>query len=226
MSVEEVASSLHLSVREVIRMADQRILPAVKVRGQWRFRAGEVWNWMEVNLSTLPGRREKDRHPRPAARMLISPVLQEAGIAVEVAARTRPSVLGELAALAETVDSTLDRRILLAALQAREAQSTTALQDGVAVPHPATPLYTQGPLIAAVRTIRGIAFGERGGGLTDLFFLVCCPEQRDHLLYLGRLCRLLIERPLRTELRSAPDAAAFRRAIQQGESSICDPERS
>jgi len=103
----------------------------------------------------------------------------------------------------------------------REERGSTALQDGVAVPHPARVVYAEGPLIAAARTAGGVAFGEPGGGLSDLFFLVSCPNHVDHLLHLGRLCRLLIEKPLQERLRSAESSEEFVAAIHAAEVELC-----
>ncbi|MBI5765557.1 MAG: PTS sugar transporter subunit IIA [Planctomycetes bacterium] len=219
--VKEVAAALHVSVREVIRLADDKILPGRRVRGEWEFRAGEIWNWIEANLQSLPERRERDRHPTPPSTLLITPTIKLAAIKVDLHAKTKSSVLRELAGLASTADQSLDESSLIAALTAREAAGSTALQDGVAIPHPASPQYSEGPVVAAARTSEGVIFGERGGGLTDLFFLICCPRQVDHLLYLGRLCRLLIDRQLQITLRDASNEDAFADAIIAAESRLC-----
>lgn len=221
LSVNDVAACLHVSAREVIRMAEQKILPAEKVRGQWQFRAGDVWNWIEQNMETLPERRRKDRHPVAPATRLLAPILRDSAIAVDLLAKTRTSVLRELSRLAEEADSSIDSAALCQSLQEREAQSSTALQDGVAIPHPNRPLYLEAPVIAAARTAQPIVFGQRDGGLTDLFFLVCCPSQTDHLLFLGRLCRLLIDRTLQEKLRAAETAAEFSRALTAAENALC-----
>ncbi len=222
--VKEVAAALHVSVREVVRLTEDKILPGRRVRGEWEFRAGEILNWIEANLQTLPQRRERDRHPTPPGTLLITPVIKMAAIKVGLHAKTKSSVLRELAGLASRADQSLDEPSLIAALTAREATGSTALQDGVAIPHPASPQYSEGPVVAAARTSEGVIFGERGGGLTDLFFLVCCPRQVDHLLFLGRLCRLLIDRKLQDTLRSAPNEGAFADAIIAAESRLCRPD--
>jgi nitrogen PTS system EIIA component len=223
-TVHEVAASLHLSVREVIRMAEDGILPAVKVKSAWQFRAGEVWNWVEANLHLLPSKRAKDKHPTLVGDLLLDSVVKPVAIAVNIAAKTKPSLLRELVRLAERADPTLDAAALLDAVLERESKGSTALQDGVAVPHPARPVYSEGPVIAAARTAQGIGFGERGGGTTDLFFLICCPQQIDHLLYLGRLCRLLIDKALQQRLREAADADQFADALLKAEAKLCQAQ--
>ncbi len=221
MNVKQVAASLHVSPREVVRMAEQRVLAGIKVRGEWQFRAGEVWNWVEENLQALPQHRRRDRHPEPPGHMLVTGAMKEHGMAVDLVAKTKASVLRELAELAAAVDPYVDAGILVEDLVERERQCSTGLQDGVAIPHPPRPIYSEGPIVVAARTCQGIVFGEPRGGLTDLFFLVCCPEQADHLLYLGRLCRLLIDKDLQASLRSAESASEFLDALHTAESTLC-----
>lgn len=221
MSVKQVAEALHVSTREVVRMAEDRILPAMLVKGVWQFRAGEVWNWIEANLASLPKQRQKDKHSHPAGDLLISTALHPSAVALDLPAKTKTSVLRELVAIAKTVESDLDAPALIEALTVREAQGSTALQDGVAVPHPSRQFHSERPLLVAARTAQPIPFGEPGGGLTDLFFFVCCREQVDHLLYLGRLCRLLIDKKLQTRLREADDADDFLASIHSAEKLLC-----
>lgn len=224
MDIKDVARSLHVSTREVERLAELRILPAAKVGNAWRFRTGEVWNWIEENMHSLTERRAKDRYPELAHQMLIAAALREHGVVVDLDARTKASLLRELAQLAESVDPYIDAVMLLEAMEAREKDDSTALQDGVAVPHPARPQFSEGPIVVAARTLNGLYFGERGGGASDLFFLVCCPDTKEHLLYFGRLCRLLIDPALQEQLRSASTAGEFVSYIEAAERKVCDVE--
>jgi PTS system nitrogen regulatory IIA component len=221
LSVKEVAASLHVSEREVMRMADQGILPGTRVRGKWQFRAGEIWNWIEKNADSLSRRRTKDPNPAAAGPFLISQALHPAGIALDAPSKTGASVLRTLAGLAEAADEGIDGRTLLSALQTRERQGSTALERGVAVPHPARPVFSNGPLVVAVRTAQGLHFGQRDGGTTNLYFLVSCPEQADHLFYFGRLCRLLIEPDLLDRLRRVDSPGSFRDTIEGAERALC-----
>ena len=219
--IKEVAAALHMSTREVIRLAEAEIIPGRRVRGQWEFHPGEIRNWIDANLQSLPERRAKDRHPHSPTDLLLAPALHPDAIRVGLLAKTKSSVLRELAKLAVCADETLDEAILYKSLAEREAIGSTALQNGVAVPHPSAPMYSAGPVIAAARTAEGIVFGESRGGLSDLFFLICCPRQIDHLLYLGRLCRLLIDPKLQGTLREATDERAFINAILSAEARLC-----
>ena len=75
----------------------------------------------------------------------------------------------------------------------RERTSSTALDNGVAFPQPQHPLpHAVGvSFVAYGLTVNSIPFGASGGGLTDIFFLVCCLEADTHIRVLARLARLL-----------------------------------
>ena len=205
-------------------MADEKILPAMKVRGHWEFRAAEIRNWIDQNLHALPARRAKDRHPAVQGDLLLDTAMKPEAIRVDEPARTKASVLHELADLAARVDPTINAGELKAALVEREDQGSTALGGGVAVPHPARTIYVEAPLLAVIRTAQPLPFGERGGGLSDLFFLVCCPNHTEHLLYLGRLSRLLLDAALLKKIRESPDPQSLYDAIIEAEMKLCEEQ--
>src|SRR5262249_22179489 len=125
---------------------------------------------------------------------LVSALLSEASTAVPLAASTRASVLKELVALAEQTWQVYDPNAILEAIRQREEMGSTGLCSGVAIPHPRRPLPNAlgESVLAYGRTASGIPFGAPGGVLTDIFFLVCCRDDRTHLQVLARLSRLLL----------------------------------
>lgn len=217
MNAKQVAEALHVSLREVLRLAEAGALRATRVRDEWQFRAGDVSNWIERNLRQLPAHRARDARIEPPSGQIIAQALRPEAVAVGLAAKTRASVLRELVALAARGDPTLDAAGLLEAVIERENRDSTALQDGVAIPHATRQVYAEGPVISAAHTAQGIAFGQRDGGLTDLFFLVCCPSHLGHLLHLGRLCRLMIDKRLQEALRAAADPEEFVAVLTEAE---------
>ena len=130
-------------------------------------------------------------------------------MAVPLAASTRASVLKELVALAEQTWQVYDPTAIREAIRQREEMATTALPSGVAIPHPRRPLPNAlgESLMAYGRTTSGIPFGAPHGTLTDMFFLVCCRDERTHLQVLARLSRLLLRPGFVDELRAADTVA-------------------
>ncbi len=208
MTLEQVATYLQRDVREVSKLASRGYLPGQKVAGQWRFARAEINHWIETQmhayteqeLTALEGAQaHEDQEP------FISNLLSEATIAVPLRATTRSSVLKELVNLAEQTWQVYDPEAILNAIRQREEMASTALGSGVAIPHPRRPLPAAlGEHVMALgRTASGIPFGAPHGGLTDIYFLVCCRDDRTHLRVLARLSRLLLRAGFLDELRAA-----------------------
>lgn len=212
MDMEQLAAYLQRDVREVGKLASRGHLPGHKVSGEWRFARAEINHWIETQLPSYTetqltaveklGGRTADGAP------LIANLLSEASVAVPLPASTKASVLRELVSLAEQSWQIYDIDAVRDAIRAREEIASTALPNGVAIPHPRRPLpQALGESVLAYgRTSTGIAFGAPQGGLTDIFFLVCCRDDGTHLRVLARLTRILMRPGFLDELRNVETA--------------------
>jgi PTS system nitrogen regulatory IIA component len=133
--------------------------------------------------------------------MNLSDILNPAACVLDMAARTKKEALRELSgALAGTFEA-LDSNELLGLLLERENLGTTAMGDGVAIPH--ARLESLDRLLAGYgRSRSGIDFDSVDGKPTHLFFLLVAPgkEGSSHLLTLARLSRLLSKPDFRARL--------------------------
>ena len=68
----------------------------------------------------------------------------------------------------------------------------------------------------------GIPFGAPHGALSDIFFLVCCREQRTHLKALARISRMMLQPGLVDDLRSAETAVETLRILEAAERELLD----
>jgi PTS system nitrogen regulatory IIA component len=229
MGIEELASYLQRDVREVGKLASRGHLPGRKVGGQWRFALAEINHWIETKLHEYTEAQlsalEAAQHGGDGEPLLAN-LLSEATIAVPLIASTRGSVLRELVVLAEQSWQVYDPEAIHEAVRQREEMGSTALPSGVAIPHPHRRLPgTLGEsVIAFARTARGIPFGARetwgGSGLTDLFFLVLCQDDRTHLRVLARLTRLLMRPDFVTTLRQVETPAEAWETITAAEQEL------
>jgi PTS system nitrogen regulatory IIA component len=227
MDMEQLAAYLQRDVREVGKLASRGHLPGHKVGGQWRFARAEINQWIEKQMPSL-SEKELSNLESSGARgdePLLSNLLSEASIAVPLAASTRASVLKELVNLAEQTWQVYDPEAVLEAIRQREEMASTALPSGVAIPHPRRPLPNAlaESVIAFARTATGIPFGDPHGGLTDLFFLVCCRDDRTHLRVLARLTRLFLRPGFLDELRAAQTPAEAWETIARAEQELTGP---
>ncbi|NLX12905.1 MAG: PTS transporter subunit EIIA [Phycisphaerales bacterium] len=212
LSLEEFAKFIGMDVRDVRRLADRGKLPGQKVGGQWRFNRAQVTEWLQQEMHTLDEGRlialEKSMHETSqGSDMLVTGLIGLEGIDPALPANTKASVLRELVGLAGRTGLLYDEAGLLQAIQEREEMCSTALPNGVAIPHPRQPMpyVSAEPFICVARLTRGIGFGSPFRDLTSLFFLICCHDDRRHLRTLARLMRLLdgdmVERLIEAESR-------------------------
>jgi PTS system nitrogen regulatory IIA component len=226
MDLEQLATYLRRDVREVSKLASRGRLPGHKVSGQWRFARAEINHWLETQIPGYTDQEltaiEKTDSLTDDQAPLVSALLSEATIAVPLAATTRASVLRELVTLAEQSWQVYDPIAVLDAIKQREDMTSTALDSGIAIPHPRRPLPNAlGEAVMAFgRTSSGIPFGELSGGLTDIFFLVCCRDDRTHLQVLARLSRLFLRPGFVEQLREMESPTAVWRFIEETEKDL------
>src|SRR5262245_44558546 len=182
MDLEQLVVYLQRDVREVTKLANRGYLPGHKVSGEWRFAPAEINHWIETQMHAYTEQQLTALEQGPGRGgdgLLVSALMSESTIAVPLPASTKASVLRELVRVAEGCWQVYDAAAILAAVKHREDLASTALESGVAIPHPHRPLpdtVLGESLIVFGRTPTDIPFGPRGA-LCDLFFLVCCTDQ-------------------------------------------------
>ena len=108
----------------------------------------------------------------------------------------------------------IDREVLARVLLERERLASTAIGEGVAIPH--GKLDAVGKLVAVVgRAPEGVDFDSMDGRPTHLFFVLVAPENSTgvHLKALARISRLFKDPEFRTRLMQAKDAQEIFRVI-------------
>ena len=110
-----------------------------------------------------------------------------------------------------------DREAYRKAILAREEMSSTAIEQGIAVPH-AKSNAVSAPSLAAMTLTQGVDYGAMDGQPSDLFFMIAAPLNGDlHLEILSRLMVLLMDGEFVKALRSAADAQQFMAVIDRFE---------
>lgn len=147
--------------------------------------------------------------------MKIEDILPEELVVPDLEARTKSDVLEELAGRVAAQYPELNRTRLVQALEDRERLNSTALGDGVAIPHGKLPGIRR-VFAAFGRSRAGVDFQSLDGKPTHLFFLLVAPEDSAgaHLKALARISRLLKDQSFRERLLGAGDAAAIYKTIR------------
>lgn len=155
--------------------------------------------------------------------MRLSTILDPSCVLLDVGRGSKREVLARLAApiLAKRPD--LDGPAVLAELIRREDESSTAIADGIAIPHakPAGP-----DLVTASfgRSVAGIDFDSLDGKPTTLIVVIVSPASNPgiHVKWLAHIARVLGDAPTRKRLLGASTAAEALEAIRIREEAFDD----
>jgi len=146
--------------------------------------------------------------------MRVVDFLQPDCVVANMDATTKPAVLAELSQrLARTVPG-VNPDTLLHVLEERELLASTAIGDGIAIPH--GKLDSVGHLVGVLgRAVNGIEFESIDGKPTHLVFMLVAPASSTgvHLKALARLSRLFRDADFRQRLLAASDAEAMYKVI-------------
>lgn len=215
-TIEELAEYLHLHVTDVERLLRETDIPFSDRGGRRVFQRAEIDAWASQRILGLPGKRLAAYHEQSMRGTreifpddaLIPQLLVPAAIDVGMSSKTKASVLRDMVALADRTGRVFDPKELLTSVEQREALCSTALPGGLAllhVRHHAAYRF-EGSFIAFGRTVQAVPFGSPDGHPTQLFFLVCCEDERIHLHTLARLAMMAMKTKLIDQLFAVEDA--------------------
>lgn len=104
---------------------------------------------------------------------------------------------------------------LEAALLERERSHTTAMGEGVAIPHATIPGLEE-PVLFVARASDGVSFGPPESEPVWIFFVLLSPpgQRRDHIKLLARICRLVRHPGFLDDLRDSADEQEILRVIE------------
>lgn len=137
--------------------------------------------------------------------MNITDILPASQVIPELHGQTKEQVLRELALHLAAEHPEVNGERLVEVLWERERLGSTAIGDGIAIPHGKLPgLKTV--LATFGRHQRGVDFESLDGNPTKIFFLLVAPDDSVglHLKALARVSRLLKDPSFRTQLLAAP----------------------
>ena len=233
-SPEEAARYLHLHRETAERLVKNQEIPFERHGDRLVFRKVELDAWASQRILGLEGRRlaedhqknvpghppdsaERGAHAGAGAARVQNPALP---------AKTKASVLREMAALAGKTGRVCDPKGLLEELEAREKLCSTGLPGGLAILHTRhhEAYLFESSFIVLGRTIQPIPFGAPDGRATDPFFLVGGPDHRLHLHTLARTADGSEDR-FACALRQAADAHPMFESLLASEKTVLEGVR-
>lgn len=202
LSVKDAAILLGVSGKTVYRWIAQGKIPVHRVGDQYRFVQTELFEWAVKHQ--IPASSEllaESGSDDPDATLL--DCLRRGGISYRIHGETREdairNALGEIRGIDE---GSLEQVISM--IVAREQISPTAVGDGIAIPHPRSPLgmHVLYPLLYLAFLEKPVDYGALDGKPVQALFFLVCPTLRTHLRLLGRLAFVLRDPNFKSVIRN------------------------
>ncbi len=150
--------------------------------------------------------------------MRITDLLKKESISLNRELSSKSEAIDVLIDLQEKAGNLNDKEEYRKGILAREEQGTTAIGNGIAIPHAKTSAVAH-PGLSAVTAPSGVDYNALDGKPSNLLFMIAAPEDGDlHLEVLSRLMTMLMDETFRNELLSAKTADEFISVIDRKES--------
>ena len=149
--------------------------------------------------------------------MRITDLLKKDSILLNQKLGSKADAIDLLAGLHEKAGNLNDLAVYKEAILAREVQGSTAVGDGIAIPH-AKSDAVKCPGLTAVTVPEGVDYEALDGKPSNLLFMIAAPVDGDlHLEVLSRLMTMLMDADFRAELLKAQSAEEFLAVIDKKE---------
>lgn len=150
--------------------------------------------------------------------MRITELLKRESIGLDVAADSKEEAIDKLVSLMDAGGRLNDKAGYKEGILAREALGSTAIGEGIAIPH-AKVEAVKDPGLAAMVVREGVDYEAFDGSLAHLLFMIAAPAGGAdvHLEALSRLSTLLMNPGFKENLIAAKDKDEFLKIIDEAE---------
>ena len=147
--------------------------------------------------------------------MNINDMLNDNSFLINFEATSKKHLLNELCKLANK-NFNIDERVLLENLTKREKLGSTAVGNGIAIPH-SNVTGIDKPLVLVATLSKGLEFNAIDDQPVDIIFLLLAPDEKssEHLQALALISRLLRDNDLTSKLRGCKNPESAMMVITQ-----------
>jgi PTS system nitrogen regulatory IIA component len=187
LSVRDSARILNVSEKTIYRWIKQGTLPAYRVNEQYRFNRAELLEWATSRRVNVSAEIFAEPH-NGIIPIGLAEAVRAGGIHYRVAGNDKAEALRSAVELMP-LPQEVDRDFVLQVFLARESLGSTAVGDGIALPHVRNPvvMHVPRPMITLCFLEHPIEFDAIDGQPVHTLFTMLSPTVRAHLQTLARL---------------------------------------
>ncbi len=192
LTVKDVANLLKVNEKTIYRWLKKGELPVYRVGDHYRFNRSELLEWVtsrQINVSADIF-HEPENSQLPNHNLLDA--LNCGGIYYRVEGDKKESAIKNVVQLMK-LPQEVNKEFVTQIILAREAMASTAIGDGIAIPHVRNPivLHITEPVVSLCFLEKPIDFNSLDGKPVNCFFTLISPTVQIHLHLLSRLAYTL-----------------------------------
>lgn len=226
LKIKDVAELLRVSETTIRRWLTSGQIPAYRLNHQYRFSRLEIENWMmscKLKKEAVPTEGETFELPLAKAgtqQFSLFRALHKGEVLTHVRGTTKEEII-RIGAQAASSKLGLDEDLVAELLLDREKLMPTALNHGIAIPHPRE-FIVKGPsdMVIAVFPEVPVDFGALDGESVHSLFFIFSSQDKKHLQLLAKIAHLSASEEAVNFLRSRPEKEALMTFIRSWESTI------
>jgi PTS system nitrogen regulatory IIA component len=227
LTLKDVAELLNVSESTISRWLEDKMIPAYKIKDEYRFSRIEIENWMmnRDQKTKVIDLKDKEAEKIIGNQMgthafCLFRALHKGGVLNHVKGKTKEEVL-ENAVRIIAQKFALDADLLSDLILEREKLMPTSLNHGVGVPHTRDYLIQKSfDIVTVVYPEEPIEYNALDGKkVHTLFVLLACDDKR-HLQLLAKLAHLTRSEEALDFLQKKPDYAELLEYIRNWESHL------
>lgn len=204
LTIRDVSRLFDVSPRVIYKWIKQENLPAYQIKERYRFNHADVLEW--ATSKKIPFRPQlvhaSDTGGSSGTSVSIEKALEAGGIHYHVPNHDKVSVMRAVVSCLP-LPADVDREFVAQVLLAREDLGSTAIGEGIAIPHTRNPIvfHVDDPLLTLCFLEKPVDFDAIDGLPVHTIFALICPNINNHLGLLSQLAYALNNQVFKRMLR-------------------------
>jgi len=226
LKLDDVAELLNVSPSTVMKWLDEGLIPSYSINQQPRFSRQEIESWMltrkaqPLESPASHEASEPEYSTKGWQQFCLFRAIHKGMVLINSSGRTKEAIIAET--MQQAAGSlNLDAQVLTDLLLDREKMMSTAINQGIAVPHTRDFLLkSHHDLLIVVFLEKPIDWGAMDRKETHtLFFLFAC-DDRHHLNLLAKLAHLSSDESALAKLQERPQKEELLQFVKHWEAKV------
>ncbi len=228
LKIKDVAELLNVSQTTIRRWLKDRKIPAYLLNHQYRFDKSEIEDWMmrcklQMNQDGFTPFEEKQIYPPATGSQQFSfyRAMHKGGAIIDVPGKTKEEVITAVSKEIATRVG-LDAEVIADLLLDREEMMPTALNNGIAVPHPRDPVleHPGADVIITVFPKNPLDYGALDGKKVHTLFFLFSSSDKSHLHLLAKIAHFSSQEKNLAYLQKKPHSSELLSYVKEWEATI------